>query len=289
MRDLPHSPARRRFLAGLSSAAGAWLLARGNAAAATEPPALPRGAFRFIVVNDLHHAGPECDPFFAELVAQMRTHAEVAFCLIVGDLADKGLASSLAAIKRIFGGLGVPVHTVPGNHDNDVAGDTSLYATTFPDALNSHFTHRGWQFIGLDTTEGYNWGNTHVSEATLAWLDATVPRLDRKAPTAVYTHFPLGEGVRLRPVNAADVLARLAPLNLRVAFCGHYHSRTLKPLGAALLTTNVCCARVRTNHDGTRPEGYLVCTAHPDGRLVQDFVEFLPATEQPDLPPMLGG
>ncbi|MBE2212540.1 MAG: metallophosphoesterase [Opitutaceae bacterium] len=273
----------------MTSAAGAFLLARSSSVAEPDADRRPRGAFRFLVVNDLHHAEPACDPFFEALVAQMRGHADIAFCLIVGDLADKGRPESHAAIKRIFAGLGVPVHTVPGNHDNDVAGDTSGYAAVFPGALNYQFTHRGWQFIGLDSTEGYAWGDTHISEATLAFLDATVPKLDRKAPTAVFTHFPLADGVRLRPVNAGEVLRRLDPLNLRVAFCGHFHSRTLKAYGAGLLTTNVCCARVRTNHDGTRPEGYLVCTAYPDGRLVQEFVEFEPASDQPDLPPLLGG
>lgn len=295
MSDAPRPIDRRSFLAGVSTAAGALLVARHGQAqpAATTPlergrEKLPRGAFRFIVVNDLHHASAECDPFFEQLVDQMRGHAEVAFCLIVGDLTDKGRPESLAAIKRIFGQLGAPIHAVPGNHDNDVAGDTSLFAAAFPDALNHHFAYRGWQFVGLDSTEGYNWGDTHISATTLAWLDTAVPGLDRKAPSVVFTHFPLAEGVRLRPVNAGEVLARLAPLNLRAAFCGHFHGRTLKAYGAALLTTNVCCARVRANHDGTRPEGYLLCTAYPDGRLVQDFVEFRPASEAPGMPPSLG-
>ena len=293
----PSSPLdRRAFLAGVSAAAGSLFLARrvhgaGEPAEAADRASqpLPRGAFRFVVINDVHHAGPECDPFFEQLVAQIRTHRDVAFCLIVGDLADKGQPASLAAVKRAFGQLGIPVHTVPGNHDNDVAGDTSLYAATFPDGLNSNFTHRRWQFIGLDSTEGYNWGDTHISPTTLEYLETIVPTLDPKAPTVVFTHFPLGAGIRLRPVNADAVLDRLAPLTLRAAFCGHFHSRTLVPLGAALLTTNVCCSRVRGNHDGTRREGYLVCTADRDGRLVQDFVEFVPASQSPEMPPGLAG
>ncbi len=295
MADLPASMNRRSFLAGVS-AAGAFLVTRRVDGAAPDASAggpgggqVPRGAFRFLVVNDLHHAGPECDPFFEQLVGQMRSHQDVAFCLIGGDLSDKGRPESFAAIKRIFAGLGTPVHTVPGNHDNDEAGDTSLYTATFPDALNHAFEHRGWQFIGLDSTESYNWGDTHISPATLAFLDDCVPGLDRKAPTVVFTHFPLAEDVRLAPVNARAVLDRLAPLNLRAAFCGHYHSRTIRRHGAALLVTNVCCARVRSNHDGTRPEGYLLCTAHADGRLVQEFVEFRPATENPAAPPGMAG
>lgn len=296
MPDAPRPLDRRSFLAGVSASAGAFLLTRPLGAASLPDGAgrpdgkkLPRGAFRFIVVNDLHHASPECDPFFEALVAQMRGHDDVAFCLIVGDLSDKGRPESLQAIRRIFPGLGVPVHTVPGNHDNDGAGDTSLYAATFPDALNYAFEHRGWQFIGLDSTDGYNWGDTTISPATLGFLDDRVPGLDRRAPTVVYTHFPLAPGMRLAPVNCQAVLERLAPLNLRAAFCGHYHSRTIRPHGAALLMTNVCCARVRSNHDGTRPEGYLVCTAHADGRLVQEFVEFRPATENPAAPHGMAG
>jgi hypothetical protein len=44
-----------------------------------------------------------------------------------------------------------------------------------------------------------------------------------------------------------------------------------------VLLTNACCARVRDNHDRTVPEGYLLCTAHPDGMLEREFVRFAPA------------
>lgn len=283
MREAPPPVTRRSFLAGISTAAGALLVSR-TAATAEGQEARTRGDFRFLVVNDLHHAEPACDPFFEDLVRHMRRQEGVDFCLIVGDLSDKGRPESLHAIKRIFGGLGVPVHTVPGNHDNDGAGDTSIYAQVFPSALNYAFSHRAWQFVALDSTDGYNWGDTHISDETLAFLDRLVPTLDAAAPTVVFTHFPLAEGVRLRPVNAGDVLARLAPLNLRAAFCGHFHSRTIRQYGDALLMTDVCCSRVRANHDGTRPEGYLLCTASPDGRLIQEFVEYEPASKQPELP-----
>ena len=249
--------------------------------------ALPRGAFRFLVVNDLHHATAECDPFLEGLVRQMRTHTDVAFLLVVGDLADRGEPSSLASVGRILRGLGAPVYTVPGNHDNDATGDTSTYAKVFPDALNYRFTHRGWQFIGLDSTDGYGWNDTRVSADALDFLDTTVPKLDPKAPTIAFTHFPLGPGIRMRPLNADAVLERLTRLDLRAAFCGHYHSRTIRTLGDALVTTNVCCARVRANHDGSKEEGYLVCTAHPDGQLIQEFVEYRPASAPPDPPPPL--
>ena len=244
----------------------------------------PSLGFRFLLANDLHHGEPACDAFFQGLVTQMRTHAAIDFCLLAGDLTDRGLPESLASMRRIFSGLGVLVHTVPGNHDNDTAGDTSLYNREFPEALNRVFHHKGWQFIGLDTTDGTAWQNTRIGPHTLSFLDATVPNLDPRAPTVVFTHFPLAPGVFMRPVNADAALALLAPLNLRAVLCGHFHGRTLHPRGAAILSTGTCCARLRSNHDGTAPEGYQVCTANPDGTVTQDFFEYTPATENPPPP-----
>lgn len=271
-----HRISRRSFLGALGSAAAVAGLGGCAKAAARQPR-----AFRFLVVNDLHHATPECDPFFAQLVAQMRTHGPVACCLIVGDLADQGRRESFAAIRDAFEKLGAPVYSVPGNHDCDVEQNTRLYTEYFPGRLNYQFTQDGWQFIALDSTEGNNWGGSHIQPETFAWLDATLPQLDRARPTVLFTHFPLVPEVnpKLTPVNAADVLERFVNWNLRAAFTGHYHARTARAIGAATVLTNACCARVRANHDGTTPEGYLLCTAHADGRLEREFVRFIPAEE----------
>jgi hypothetical protein len=264
---------RRAFLATVGSAAAYVVAVTRPRLRASEQP---RGAFRFLVVNDLHHASAECDPFFEELVTQMRGHGPVGFCLIVGDLADKGRPESLRAVRRTFGGLGAPIYPVPGNHDCDLEQNTRAYDEVFPDRLNYHFEQGGWQFIGLDSTDGNNWGQTQVQPATLAWLDETLPRLDRARPTVLFTHFPLAPvaNALLTPTNAAEVVARFEGWNLRCAFTGHYHARTETPHGNGALITNACCARVRDNHDRTVPEGYLLCTAHADGALEREFVRF---------------
>jgi predicted phosphodiesterase len=237
-------------------------------------------SFRFIVANDLHHASEECDPFFRGLVAQMTSHGAVDFCLIVGDIADTGRPESFAAVRKAFAALGAPIYTVPGNHDNDVEKSTRLYSVAFPGRLNYTFTHKGWQFVGLDSTEAEKFEKTTISSATIAWLDKTMPTLDRGRPTVLFTHFPLGEGVNLRPLNADDVLARFKGVNLRAAFTGHYHARVERPLADATLVTNACCSRMRDNHDGSLEEGYVLCTATADGQLTRQFVEFLPARKK---------
>jgi hypothetical protein len=250
--------------------AAAWWLNGAHLTASAE-------AFRFIVINDLHHATPECDSFFRGVVAQMSTHGAVDFCLIVGDLADAGRPESFIAVRDAFASLATPVYTVPGNHDCDVEKNTRIYSDIFPGRLNYTFTHKDWQFVGLDSTEGEKSQDTRISATSLAWLDATLPALDPAQPTVVFTHFPLAPGVNLVPVNAPDVVARLSRLNLRAAFTGHYHARIERQYGEAALVTNACCSRMRDNHDGSLEEGYLVCTANPDGRLTKEFVEFAAA------------
>jgi Icc-related predicted phosphoesterase len=266
-----HAPLSRRAMCRLLAVgAGAWW---GREAALGAQPQ----SFRFLVVNDLHHASPDDDGFFRSLVAQMASHGDVDFCLIVGDIADTGRPESFAAVREVFADLRAPIYTVPGNHDNDVEKSTRLYAEAFPGRLNYTFTHKDWQFIGLDSTEAEKWTDTRISDAALAWLDATLPSLDRARPLVLFTHFPLAAGVNLRPLNADDVLARFDGFNLRGSFGGHYHARIERRLGDTPLVINACCSRARDNHDGSVEEGYLLCTAEPNGRLSWEFVEFVAA------------
>jgi hypothetical protein len=281
----PSLSTRREFLRAMSLSLAAGTLAHPDRLAASASPrealAPPSGAFRFIVVNDLHHAAPDCTPLLEALVAHMRDHGPVEFCLVVGDLADKGERASLEAVRDAFGALGAPVYPVPGNHDCDIGENPDLYSSVFPERLNYAFAHRGWQFVGLDTTDGNAWQNTRIGAHTREFLRTTVPTLDPRAPTVVFTHFPLSADVRMASLDAGEILGAFADHDLRHVFGGHFHSRTENRHGKALLETNTCCSRVRSPHDGTSSEGYLLCTAHPDGTLERAFVEFAPAMDGP--------
>ncbi|HEX3147339.1 MAG TPA: metallophosphoesterase [Gemmataceae bacterium] len=251
-------------------AAGLWpgTLAAGDATT---------DAFSFLAVNDLHSLDKKCHPWFEKVVKQMAGHAEKpAFLLISGDLADGGTAEQIAAVKEIFGGLKLPMYTVPGNHDFTPKQERKAYDDLFPDRLNYAFDHGGWQFIALDTTEGTKAQDTKIAAETLNWLDGQLPKLDKKKPLVVFTHFPLGEGVKMRPKNAEEVLKRFLPFNLRAVYSGHFHSFTEKKAGNVVLTTNRCCAFSRGNHDGTKEKGYFL-VATKDGKLERTFVEVKPA------------
>jgi hypothetical protein len=236
----------------------------------------PTDDFTFIAVNDLHALEPACRPWFDQVVSQMKASAPTAeFCLLGGDQADGGTAAQLTLIKDSFSALGIPCHAVVGNHDHRSDTDRSAYERIFPGQINYTFTHRGWQIIGLDSSEGTKSQETQISTVTLNWLDQNVPKLDAKRPTILFTHFPLGDFVVARPLNADDLLQRCYGLNLQALFCGHFHGFTERPFRNAIITTDRCCSRVRFNHDGTPEKGWFVCQA-VNGEIKRRFVEFHP-------------
>lgn len=266
-------PTRRGVMGRLATllALGAWPGAR---AAEKTGPAPSVKAIRFVAVNDFHHQDENCDPWMEKLFRQISATENAAFCLGLGDLADKGKRESLEAMKRLSALAGMPFYPCPGNHDNDESPVDGFYAGVFPGRRNYVERHAGWQIVVIDSTEGNKWDKVTVSKTTFDWLDQTLPSLDPRAPTVLCTHFPLGAAVKMCPLNAEAVLSRFTGHNLRGAFGGHFHGRTSTPHGDIRLVTNACVAKVRDNHDGTAEKGYLVVDGSPDGVLTTAFVEF---------------
>ena len=228
--------------------------------------------FKFIVVNDTHYMSEECGKYLAGLVKQMNAERP-AFVLHAGDVTDKGEPAHLKAARKVFRGLDCAFHPVMGNHDWLTPTSRKAYLTMFPLKLNYSFRHAGWQFIGLDTTEGQKYEKTSIQPETFEMLDDILGRLNRKKPTVVFTHFPLCEKVQMRPLNADDLLAKFKGWNVRAIFNGHYHAFTECEHDSTPITTNRCCALKRNNHDGTKEKGYFVCSVNA-GKLARVFVEY---------------
>ena len=241
--------------------------------------AAPRGgSFRFIVVNDLHYISAECGQWLERTARQMKSHDDIELCLVAGDLTEHGQPEHHNAVREILRAFGIPTYVVIGNHDYvEKTGERAAYDKAFPKSLNYSFVHRGWQFIGLDTSEGLKYENTSIQPHTFSWVDERVRKLDKNRPTIIFTHFPLGTGVKYRPLNTDALLEHFKPLNLQGIFCGHYHGFTERKLENAMVTTNRCCALKRNNHDGTKEKGYFLCTAR-DGKITREFVELAPST-----------
>jgi 3',5'-cyclic AMP phosphodiesterase CpdA len=234
------------------------------------------GAFSFVVLNDAHFQSVQCRPWFERMSASIRSHRpRPEFCLMVGDLTEHGTEAELGPMKEILRSLGMKFHAVIGNHDHLSDTDRSAWEALFPRSLNYSFRHRGWQFVGLDSTEGTKWEKTRISQETLRWTEEHCRRLDATAPTVLFTHFPLADQVRMRPANADELLEKFKPFNLVAVFNGHFHGFTEHKSGQTTLTTNRCCAISRGNHDGTKEKGYFLCTAN-QGRISREFVEVKP-------------
>jgi 3',5'-cyclic AMP phosphodiesterase CpdA len=229
--------------------------------------------FHFLVVNDIHYQDKGCADWLQKVIKQMKGHAEKTdFCILAGDLAELGRLDQLGAMRELCKSLDKPVHVVIGNHDYLTQKDRNAYVKHFPDRLNYRFEHRGWQFVGLDTTEGQLSRNTTIHADTLHWLDTTLPKLDKKKPMVMFTHFPMGPFVIGRPKNADNLLERFREFNLQAVYCGHWHGFTEREVRHTVFTTNRCCSFRRKNHDGTKEKGYFLCHAK-DGKIKRKFVQ----------------
>jgi len=256
-----------RLSAGSLLALGLW---PGALRAEGEPPGED---FSFIAVNDTHYIDEKCGEWLQTAIAKMKEASPKAeLCLMSGDFADHGTRAELAATRDVFQGLGVPTYGVIGNHDWLKNNDRKPYEEIFPDRINYQFEHRGWQFVGLDTTEGTKGGGTKISDATLRWVDDHLPKLDAKKPLVLLSHFPLGPHATNRSLNADALLERFQQHNLRAAFCGHFHGFTESRQGDAICTTNRCCSLKRMNHDKTLEKGFFVCQVKA-GIIQRSFVE----------------
>ena len=259
---------RRRTRRDVLRIGAAGLLAAGFGTAAEAAD-----EFHFLVVNDVHYVDEHCGRWLEGVVRRMNAHPEKPeFCLIAGDLAENGQRAQLAGVRDVVHGLGMPVYVVIGNHDYLVQDDRKAYDDLFPGRTNYAFEHRGWHILGLDTSEGQHYMNTSIQLHTFRFLEETLPKLDRKRPCLVFTHFPLGPDVLMRPKNADDLLARFRAHRVPAVFGGHFHGYTERKLGETTFTTDKCCSLRRENHDGTKEKGYFLCRAK-DGKVRHTFIE----------------
>jgi 3',5'-cyclic AMP phosphodiesterase CpdA len=254
-----------KMSAGALFAAGLW-----PGALAAQDAAMPD--VRFLWVNDLHYWDAGCVPFLERVMAKMKeAQPDSKLLLVGGDLVEKGTAAEYAGLLPILKSLGVPFRAVPGNHDWASQTERKPYIEALPDSLNYTFEHGGWQIVALDSTDGTK-ARISVLKPTLDWLDENLPKLDKKRPMVLYTHFPLGPGVTNRIINGDDLLNRFKEYNLRGVFGGHHHAFTERTVGEFMITTNKCCSFRVNNHDRTPEKGFFACQTK-EGKITRQFVE----------------
>jgi hypothetical protein len=188
-------------------------------------------------------------------------------------MTEDGTKEQNAAVHDVLKGLKMPLYVCVGNHDHQAGNDDRKpFEDNFPKSINYIFEHRGWQFVTTDSTQGRAGGNTAIHKDSLAFTAEALKVLDKKRPTALLTHFPLGNFLPSRPNNANDLLVEFAEHNLQAVFNGHFHSKTERVWGDAIVTTNTCCSFHRANHDFDPRKGYYLCTAK-DGKVTREYIQ----------------
>jgi 3',5'-cyclic AMP phosphodiesterase CpdA len=266
----PHFTRRQILRLGTATFFASMLGLRKTNAAPTA-----KAGFQFIVVNDTHYTEAECGIWLANAVRQMKIH-NADFCVIDGDLSENGRSDQLGAVCDIFNQLGIPVYKIIGNHDYVSDSDRSPFLEICGPELNYQFSHKGWQFVALDSTEGTHAYRTQIQPQTFTWLDRNLPLLDKSRPTVLFTHFPLGRNIT-RPTNADELLSRFESFQLREVFNGHWHGLSESTWrDKTPIVTDRCCSRLRENRDGSKEKGYFLCRAESGG-VTKRFIPVTPA------------
>ncbi len=193
---------------------------------------------KFIHLTDTHlvarrqklHGLDPCERLEACTASIVEHHHDAEFLILTGDVADAGDPRAYAAARELLERLPMPVHLIPGNHD-----DRAMLLDAFPDAprdehgfVQHAFRNDAGHFVLIDTLEPARGSGGDYCERRRQWL---ADRLAEAEDSPVYLfmhHPPFAIGVptldRIALANP-DTFARIVVEagNVRHVFFGHAH------------------------------------------------------------------
>jgi Icc protein len=248
------------------------------------------GASVLVQMTDLHLRSGEGSGGPARRLEQaVRRVAElqppVDAVLLSGDVADTPAGAAYEQAYELLSPLRVPVHAIPGNHDDrDMLRARFAAGAGYPGAaVNVAFDCGALRVVGCDSTQpGEDVGRLGAEQ--LDWLDRTLSARPEQATLLACHHPPVLTGVRQMDAIAmarADSLALEAllqrHLQVQSITCGHAHTTMTtsfagRPLLICPSTNSALHLDLRPRDDlpfafGGRPLGFAVHTL-VDGRLV---------------------
>lgn len=192
---------------------------------------------KFIHITDFHLAAPGADLWGLDPKERVsrcfddiaRWHGDAAFCVISGDLADRGEAEAYGWLARRLSDFPLQTFVIPGNHD-----DREALCGAFPEAPRDEngflqYAHRtpAGTFLFLDTLKGPVSEGAYCA-ARRAWLTEQLARHAGDPVWVVMHHPPFDIGIpymdriKLEEADAfADILGSHS--NIRHLFFGHVH------------------------------------------------------------------
>ena len=156
--------------------------------------------------------------------------------VITGDLTQHGRPAEYALLRTELGRLPMPVHPLPGNHD-----DVGAFLAAFPEvpAANYAVTVDGVRLLCCDSTVPGQSGGT-LSDP--AWLDDALAEEPRTPSVVALHHPPYDIGVgwidqigHARPERLASVISRHSQVVRVIA--GHVHAGSVRAFAGTVAVT----------------------------------------------------
>jgi Icc protein len=199
--------------------------------------------------------------------------------LLTGDLVHDD-AGGYAHVRELFGGLGLPVYCLPGNHDDLAALQRELGAEPFHTNSVVDFDH--WRLVMLDSVvPGAAYGA--LSAAELARLQEALASAGERHVLICLHHHPVRlasrwlDAVRLH--NADEFFAIVDQYRcVKAISWGHVHQQfDLRRRGVRLLAVPSTCAQFVPGSeqfaiDSRSLPGYRRFALHADGSLETEVV-----------------
>lgn len=194
--------------------------------------------------------------------------------LATGDLSEDGSEGSYRAFRELAGAPGVPVHCLPGNHDEPDAMRRVLDRA--PLSVHPEVEAGDWVLVLLDSRVAGSPGG-RLADAELRRLDDALARHHRRHALVCVHHQPVPMGSRWldrhRIANADALFDRLAShRNVRALLWGHVHQALdTERDGLRLLSTPSTCDQFLPGSDrfatDDRPPAWRRLELHDSGRI----------------------
>lgn len=193
---------------------------------------------KIIQITDPHLIGHSGELYGRDPLARLNNcledivadHADAAFCVITGDLADKGDAASYQALQDAIKTLPMPCHLLIGNHDS-----RQTFTEVFPNVprdrngyIQSVVTINGARFIFMDTNDPGEHSGCY-DPPRLDWLQEQLTQ-GHGEPTYLFMHHPpfdVGipslDRIKLRNPEKLGQTVEPPGNHVRHLFLGHVH------------------------------------------------------------------
>ncbi|MEY4762291.1 MAG: hypothetical protein RLZZ200_2147, partial [Pseudomonadota bacterium] len=176
-------------------------------------------------------------------------------------------------VRRLLGGLRIPVHCIPGNHDTP---ELAAALSDGPFSVGGHFDRDAWRVVMLDTRVPGR-GEGRLAGSELARLDALLAEAGDRPSLVVMHHQPVAlgsewlDGIGLSNADAFLSVLDRHPVVRGVVF-GHVHQAVDTSRGRVrFLGTPSTCAqfkpRVPNFEVDTLPPAWRRISLLPDGSI----------------------